>query len=377
MTLAVSRNLLQCLQKKLKMVFHKKLNDYNRALIKVLRLEKGEKVSELSRRFKISERSVIRIIKEEKKPEKRVQKPAGGGRPRVISSRDERQIQRCLLQLRDSEGNFTAKRVKESAGIKNVSLRTISRTLNRLGYGYRQARKKGVITKKDKTKRLRFARKMNKMNKDIWTEDVAFFLDGVAFAYKRNPRDQSRAPKGRVWRKANEGLALGCTAKGKKEGTGGRMLKLFVAISCGKGVIGCNAYDKLDGQFFANYIKNNFEMLFKKAKKRKRYFVQDNDPSQNSGSAKRALRKCKAKQLCIPARSPDLNPIENLFHLVKRELDLQAIQYNITVESFDEFSIRVIRTMNTFSVATIDRLIQSMPKRIALVLQGKGNRIKY
>ena len=32
----------------------------------------------------------------------------------------------------------------------------------------------------------------------MWTHDVAFYLDGTAFAYKRNPLDQALAPKARV-----------------------------------------------------------------------------------------------------------------------------------------------------------------------------------
>ena len=36
----------------------------------------------------------------------------------------------------------------------------------------------------------------------------------------------------------------GCTAKGKKEGSGGKMVKLIVAISYNKGVIDCEQYEK-------------------------------------------------------------------------------------------------------------------------------------
>ena len=39
--------------------------------------------------------------------------------------------------------------------------------------------------------------------------------------------DQARAPQGRIWRKASEG----CLAKGSKAGTGGRLVKMIVAIS--------------------------------------------------------------------------------------------------------------------------------------------------
>ena len=47
-------------------------------------------------------------------------------------------------------------------------------------------------------------------------------------------------------------------------------------------------------------------------------FVQDGDPSQNSKAAKTALSKIGAVQFSIPPRSPDLNPIENVFNQWKK-----------------------------------------------------------
>ena len=49
-----------------------------------------------------------------------------------------------------------------------------------------------------------------------------------------------------------------------------------------------------------------------------RMFVQDNAANQNSAPVKRVLKIKRAKQLCIPPRSPDINPIENSFNLVKK-----------------------------------------------------------
>jgi hypothetical protein len=94
--------------------------------------------------------------------------------------------------------------------------------------------------------------------------------------------DQALAPKGRVWRKRSEGLTPGCTAKGQKTGTGGRVVKLMVVISYDKGMVICKAYDKLDGRYFANFIDENFESMFGTADKSlKRLWLQDGDPSQN------------------------------------------------------------------------------------------------
>ena len=48
-----------------------------------------------------------------------------------------------------------------------------------------------------------------------------------------------------MWRTKKEGQAEGCTVKGKKEGSGGRVLELFVAISYNKVVIACHPYEHL------------------------------------------------------------------------------------------------------------------------------------
>jgi hypothetical protein len=52
---------------------------------------------------------------------------------------------------------------------------------------------------------------------------IHFFLNGVSFAYKRNPFDQGSLPKGRIWQKPGKGLDYGCTAKGMKEGKNGQI----------------------------------------------------------------------------------------------------------------------------------------------------------
>ena len=75
--------------------------------------------------------------------------------------------------------------------------------------------------------------------------DICFYLDGVSIYHKYNPLDDARAPKGKIWRKRKEGLSV--TAKGTHVGTGGRVVKMIVAISYGKGVIYCEQYEKLWG----------------------------------------------------------------------------------------------------------------------------------
>ena len=181
-----------------------------------------------------------------------------------------------------------------------------------------------------------------------------------------------------IWRKRNEGLLQGCVAKGRKCGTGGKLVHLMVAISYNKGVIMCEQYEKLNGAYFVSFIERNFENMFiDSGKAPSRLWLQDGDPSQNCVMARNAMQHVNADLLNIPARSPDLNPIENLFHLVGKKLKQDAIDQNIEIESFKEFSKRVIDTITNTDSGVIDNIIESMPKRIKDVIKVRGERLKY
>ena len=94
-----------------------------------------------------------------------------------------------------------------------------------------------------------------------------------------------------------------------------------------------------------------------------------------------ALEDIESEFQEIPPRSPDLNPIENIFHLVKRYLENEAISKRITKESFEEFQSRVLRAFDSIPITTIDKTIDktisSMDKRIHAILSSKGCRTKY
>ena len=111
------------------------------------------------------------------------------------------------------------------------------------------------------------------------------------------------------------------------------MLKLMVAISYNKGVIVCQPFEKMLGSYFARFVTERFNSMFEKAGKgESRLWVQDGDPCQNSGTAKAAMERVNATLFKIPARSPDLNPIENFFNIVSNRLRDSAIDKHITMQ---------------------------------------------
>ena len=134
----------------------------------------------------------------------------------------------------------------------------------------------------------------------------------------------------------------------------------------------------LNGQTFAQFVREQFPTLFERSANPKgRLFLQDGDSSQNSRKARDAIDEVNARQFKIPARSPDINPIENVFNNVKRELAEHALRTHLTHENYEEFSNRCKETLLNYSKDVIDRTIESMPKRIDMVLKAKGQRIKY
>ena len=190
--------------------------------------------------------------------------------------------------------------------------------------------------------------------------------------------DQAKAPKSLVWRKKNEGLIKGCTSKGNKAGHGRKVARFFVAISLSKGFCYCKHCQKLRGKIFAEFIENNFIQIFRiSCNPTGNVFVQDGDPSQNSKAAKTALDKIGAVQFSIRPRSPDFNPIKNVFNLVEKKSSSDAVKDSISKETYAKFVERVENTLLNYPVEPIDNIIKSMPKRISQVIQNKGHRLKY
>ena len=104
--------------------------------------------------------------------------------------------------------------------------------------------------------------------------------------------------------------------KGSKELAGGQRVNMIVAIAYGKGVVLRVPYTKMDGPFFAQFIKDNFRIAFAWAglKHRSRHiFIMDNCPCWTSKIAMRALDDIEAEMHVIPPCSPDLNPTGNIF----------------------------------------------------------------
>ncbi len=72
-----------------------------------------------------------------------------------------------------------------------------------------------------------------------------------------------------------------------------------------------------------------------------------------------------------PANSPDLNPIENLWDIVKRKMR------DTRPNNADELKATVKETWASIPPQQCHKLITSMPRRIEAVIKAKGAPTKY
>ena len=331
--------------------------------------------AEIHRRYpQFSRRSIYRQLQGEiDKIDRRKQNP---GRPRKLTVRDERKILRAVHTIRKSHPSFTIKQIQQETNLFHVTTRLIRLYLNKHGYRYLQARKKGLLSEADKKKRIRFSKQWVDAGVNFWKRDIAFYFDGVGFGHKSNPYAEATCAGTMAWRQKGEGLQL--STKGKKEGSGGRMANFFVGISHGKGTVLCEQYtEKLTGRSFGEFVLEHFPQTFLKAMKPTNKFLQDGDPRQNSKAAQDAFADINCEMFAIPPRSPDFNPIENVFHLVRKKLSNDAREQEIKRETYKEFSERVKSTIQNFPIDTINKTIESVPKRLRRAIERNGERTKY
>jgi len=100
-------------------------------------------------------------------------------------------------------------------------------------------------------------------------------------------------------------------------------------------------------------------------------FQQDNAPCHVSKKSQAFFRDKELQVLNWPANSPDLNPIENIWGILKSAVEKRA------PKTLDELEAIVLDEWTKIPKQTILNTIQSMPTRIKQVLERDGEKCDY
>ncbi len=83
------------------------------------------------------------------------------------------------------------------------------------------------------------------------------------------------------------------------------------------------------------------------------------------------LKKLRVKVMDWPSMSPDLNPIENLWGILKWKVEERKFS------NIHQLCDVVMEEWKRTPVATCEALVNSMPKRIKAVLENIGGHTKH
>ena len=137
----------------LAMPFVCKISSVQTALALFLRKYRNASYREIARECGISKSSVARICNPNP-PKSKTNTPSStskGGVKRKVSHRSVRKLIRVLMELRNKNGHATVKSIMEKSGLsfEMASRRKFSCYLNKNGYRYLLARKKGLLSENE------------------------------------------------------------------------------------------------------------------------------------------------------------------------------------------------------------------------------------
>ncbi len=104
---------------------------------------------------------------------------------------------------------------------------------------------------------------------------------------------------------------------------------------------------------------------------RRALFQHDNDPKHTSMATVGFLKKNRVKVIQWPSMSPDLNPIEHLWGILKRQVEHHSPS---SIQSLKEV---ILEEWKKIDLAKCHQLVHSMPRRLGAVIKNHGGHIKY
>lgn len=283
------------------------------------------------------------------------------GRPRSTTDRDDRILVRMSLTNRRLTAPDIRKSLSNDYGV-HVSARTVQNRLLDVGLYGRIARRKPLISEKNRVARLTWAREHvnwsdGQWENVLWSDESKFNLFGSDGQIL-------------VRRRAGEEMNPACVVPTVKHGGGCIMVWASMSaqgtgpIRLVEGIMNQHQYRCILEETMLPAAETIFA-------NRRWIFQHDNDPKHTARSVKQWIDEKGIENMWWPAQSPDLNPIEHLWNEVDYSVkssrpSSKAELFQVVSEAWGNIPANRCRT-----------LVESMGRRCQAVIVSKGGPTKY
>lgn len=343
----------------------KELSEFDKGGIIALK-EWGIGDTEIARARHIPRTTVIGVVKKYNETGSAENKKRSG-RPPITTPRDDRNIVATARANRRT--TYEGLRCKVNV---EASAKTIYRRLSAAGYLRRKARRKPLLMDRHVKQRKQWLQEVAQMSPDwhkhvMWSDESYICLSdkGGDSYVTRRPNEENLDP---------------CIVPTIKQSPIRVMVWALIAYDYKSPLVvleykggkkgGMDA-DKYIDQVVEPHVWNCYCDLTDK--RGHMYFMHDNAPSHTSTKTKKALAEIALPQMMHPANSPDLNPIENLWAVLKSRIQGRERHPN----SIAELTAAAKEEWEKIDETTVNKYVDTMPERYEALKAQKGHHIPY
>ena len=271
------------------------------------------------------------------------------GRPRKTSQQEDKKIIKLMEQNRELTTRDISETLKQE-GV-DISSDTVRRRLIEAGMAFKSPSSKPFLSNLQKTNRLDFGRKNKYRN---WNN--VLFTDETTI--KLSPRNK------KVWKRRGENIVVRRFKHYQKIHVWGSFSKFgFGRIYLFK--------ENLTGKKLVEIYKKALLPSGKMIKLPHWILLEDNDPKHTSNIAKTWRENHQIDRISWPSNSPDLNPIENIWTLLKDKVG------QLKPSNLDQLEKNIKTVWSNFPQKLAETLALSMSDRMKQLIERKGDTIDY
>ena len=254
---------------------------------------------------------------------------------------------------------------RRGLGHARFSIQTARNRLRAAGMKSRKARRKPELKQMHRDARLLWAQQHRRWTQAQWRN--CLFTDESRFSLVND--DQTR----RVWRRRGEN-AYEDRFLNRRELFGGGGILVWGGITHDAKTELMIIQGNLNGMRYTNEILDGPVRLFAGAMgQNDMIFVDDNARPHRNHIANQYVDENSINRMEWPAKSPDLNPIENVWGLMKRRISRRLTNEH----TLNDLRAMVLEEWERIPLQTIRRCISSMRRRAEAVIAADGGHTRY